>query len=190
MAPISKKRAILGIVDDYTSSAMSNSCSDSESNIGSYPESPPGSDMMSLDGRQFARVNRVILDKNSDEYRKRRERNNLAVKKSRTKSKLKSIQTIERVNQLKAENQHLQQKIDILSKELRLLKEIFVAHASTAHGTEITELDLKLLIGSDLLDVPYHEVPVRQRHPHPHAGVLHHPLYASRRLCDERDDDF
>lgn len=32
---------------------------------------------------QYARVNRVVLDKNSDEYRKRRERNNIAVKKSR-----------------------------------------------------------------------------------------------------------
>lgn len=40
-------------------------------------------DHLDDDTRQFARVNRVILDKNSDEYRKRRERNNLAVKKSR-----------------------------------------------------------------------------------------------------------
>ena len=42
-----------------------------------------GNHSESEDTRQFARVNRVILDKNSDEYRKRRERNNLAVKKSR-----------------------------------------------------------------------------------------------------------
>lgn len=31
--------------------------------------------------KQYAKVNRVVLDKNSDEYRRRRERNNLAVKK-------------------------------------------------------------------------------------------------------------
>lgn len=197
MAPISKKRAILGMHDDYTS-AMSNSCSDSESNVGSYPESP--GDLNSLDGRQFARVNRVILDKNSDEYRKRRERNNLAVKKSRTKSKLKSIQTQERVNQLKAENQHLQQKIDILSKELRLLKEIFVAHASNAHGTEITERDLKLLISSDILDVPYHEVPTMRPQPPPQRPLHQtpvHPLFSMggrldhhghHRMCEARDE--
>lgn len=209
MAPISKKRAILGIIDDYKTdhykaddytSAMSNSCSDSESNSGSYPESPGDGDGMSLDGRQFARVNRVILDKNSDEYRKRRERNNLAVKKSRTKSKLKSIQTAERVNLLKQENHHLAQKVEILSKELRLLKEIFVAHASNAHGTEITEFDLKLLISSDILDVPYHDQAVPQRHAQqqhrPHQSAPH-PLYSMvsrldhhghHRMCDERDD--
>lgn len=38
---------------------------------------------MPLLSPQYARVNRVVLDKNSDEYRKRRERNNIAVKKSR-----------------------------------------------------------------------------------------------------------
>ena len=41
-----------------------------------------GADLL-LERSQYARVNRVILDKSSDEYRKRRERNNIAVKKSR-----------------------------------------------------------------------------------------------------------
>ncbi|RWS29982.1 neuralized-like protein 2 [Leptotrombidium deliense] len=154
MAPISKKRMAL---------EMSNS---SNSSLGDF------SDVESRYGdsrRQFAKVNRIILDKESDEYRRRRERNNLAVKKSRTKSKMKTIQTLERVNQLKAENDELQQKIEILSKELRLLKDLFMAHASNAHGTEITEVDLKFLTSSETLqEVPnkykldgeYHEKPL------------------------------
>lgn len=40
-----------------------------------------GSDSNMTLGKQYAKVNRVVLDKNSDEYRRRRERNNLAVKK-------------------------------------------------------------------------------------------------------------
>lgn len=65
--------------------------------------------------------------------------------RSRTKSKLKTLQTLERVKQLKAENEDLQQKIDILTKELRLLKDLFMMHAHKAHGAEISEFDLALL---------------------------------------------
>lgn len=193
MAPISKKRHILEM-SEY-SSGMSNSFSDSDSNQGNYSEGSMSGQMSMMDasGRQYARVNRVILDKDSDEYRKRRERNNLAVKKSRTKSKLKSMQTMERVNLLKAENVHLKSRVDILSKELRLLKEIFVAHASNAHGTEITEFDLKLLTSADILEVPYSPSepmsPAMSHHhlaPH-HASPLSHHHF-SRGPYDSDDD--
>lgn len=72
----------------------------------------------------------------------------------RTKSKLKSVETMQKVNLLKAENDYLSRKVDSLSRELSLLKEIFMAHASNAHGTQITEYDLKLLTGSEMFDVP------------------------------------
>ena len=64
------------------------------------------------------------------------------------------METIEKVNILKSEKDFLQRKVDLLSRELRLLKDIFMAHASNAHGTTITEYDLKLLTGADLLDIP------------------------------------
>lgn len=101
MAPISKKKHILSTFMCESSSNHANYSDSENSNTGSsyenhhYQTVPSGSRMMvngsqmngnnseSEDTRQFARVNRVILDKNSDEYRKRRERNNLAVKKSR-----------------------------------------------------------------------------------------------------------
>lgn len=57
-------------------SAMANASSSSNSN--NSVASSNGMDSMS---KQYAKVNRVVLDKNSDEYRRRRERNNLAVKK-------------------------------------------------------------------------------------------------------------
>ncbi|OBS77194.1 hypothetical protein A6R68_16355 [Neotoma lepida] len=58
------------------------------------------------------------MDRNSDEYRQRRERNNMAVKKSRLKSKQKAQDTLQRVNQLKEENERLEAKIKLLTKEL------------------------------------------------------------------------
>lgn len=64
------------------------------------------------------------------------------------------METLEKVNVLKSEKDLLQRKVDLLSRELRLLKDIFMAHASNAHGTTITEYDLKLLTGADLLDIP------------------------------------
>lgn len=57
-------------------SAAANASSSSNSN--NSVASSNGLDAMS---KQYAKVNRVVLDKNSDEYRRRRERNNLAVKK-------------------------------------------------------------------------------------------------------------
>lgn len=57
---------------------------------------------------------------------------------------------------MKAENEDLQQKIEILQKELRLLKDLFMMHAHRAHGAEISEFELSLLTtNSDVSqDVP------------------------------------
>lgn len=68
------------------------------------------------------------MDKNSDEYRKRRERNNVAVKKSREKSRIRSVQTEHRVSELTQENQRLHGKIALLTKELDVLKSLFANH--------------------------------------------------------------
>lgn len=75
---------------------------------------------------EFARVNRVMLPKSSDEYRLRRERNNAAVKKSRFKSKQKSLETQRRVDQLREENSQLERRIETLGSELKFIREIFV----------------------------------------------------------------
>jgi len=72
---------------------------------------------------------RKPLDKNSDEYKKRREKNNEAVKKSRIKSKIKTEETKEQVNELSHENELLTQKVQSLKKEFELLKELYQAHS-------------------------------------------------------------
>ncbi|XP_057702048.1 CCAAT/enhancer-binding protein gamma [Corythoichthys intestinalis] len=75
------------------------------------------------------KMKKATADKDSDEYRQRRERNNLAVKKSRQRSKQKAMDTQQRVNQLKEENERLEAKIKLLSKELSVLKDLFLEHA-------------------------------------------------------------
>ena len=69
------------------------------------------------------------VEKDSEEYRKLRERNNEAVKKSRTRTKLRTQGTLEKVEKLRNENTKLEERIDSLKKELDLLKELFVSHA-------------------------------------------------------------
>lgn len=106
----------------------------------------------------------------------------------RTKSKIKTIQTLQQVNLLKAENDFLSRKVDILSRELRVLKDIFMSHASNAHGTRITEYDLKLLTGGSesmessgpTIALPA-IVPTFIRDPHspePMASMIRDPLYS------------
>ena len=63
------------------------------------------------------------------EYRQKRDRNNVSVKKSREKSKIKQRETIEKVNRLRVENQQLEMKVTLLSKELDVLRELFKEHA-------------------------------------------------------------
>lgn len=64
------------------------------------------------------------LDKASDEYRRRRERNNIAVRKSREKAKQRCKDTEKRVNDLVSENDKLRKRVELLSRELSVLKNL------------------------------------------------------------------
>ena len=66
-------------------------------------------------------------DRNSEEYREKRDRNNVAVRRSRQKSKQRVVETEYRVRELENENAHLQSKIALLSKELNVLKSLFTS---------------------------------------------------------------
>ncbi|PBC29975.1 CCAAT/enhancer-binding protein gamma [Apis cerana] len=94
---------------------------------------------------------RQISEEEDDEdYRRRRDRNNQAVKRSRVKSKLRTQQTLERVNQLKTENELLEEKIKMLTKELGFLKDLFLAHAgSSQHSVNFQDIDLNALLAED-----------------------------------------
>jgi len=86
------------------------------------------------------------VERDSEEYRKLRERNNEAVKKSRTRTKLRTQGTLEKVEKLRGENGKLEERIDGLKKELDLLKELFVSHAGTKSMKRLTEVDMETLL--------------------------------------------
>jgi len=64
--------------------------------------------------------------KDTPEYFEKRARNNVAVRKSREKAKLRQGVTETRVDQLASENDRLQKKVDLLTKELTVLKSLFI----------------------------------------------------------------
>ena len=63
-------------------------------------------------------------DKTGDDYRRRRERNNVAVRKSREKAKMRTRETEDRVKILARENERLQKKVELLQEELSVLRSL------------------------------------------------------------------
>uniref|UniRef100_A0A3Q3WE08 BZIP domain-containing protein n=1 Tax=Mola mola TaxID=94237 RepID=A0A3Q3WE08_MOLML len=74
------------------------------------------------------------INKDSVEYRLRRERNNIAVRKSRDKARRRILLTQQRAQQLQEENQKLQLRIGQLTQELDTLKHILSQRH--LHGAE------------------------------------------------------
>ncbi|XP_028309130.1 CCAAT/enhancer-binding protein beta [Gouania willdenowi] len=95
--------------------------------------SPPGTPAPSGGSRSppsagpRAAKSKKRLDKDSDEYRQRRERNNLAVRKSRDKAKMRNMETQHKVLELAAENERLQKRVEQLSRELATLRNLLSA---------------------------------------------------------------
>ncbi|XP_054837194.1 CCAAT/enhancer-binding protein beta [Eublepharis macularius] len=85
-------------------------------NGGAYPAGSAGG------GKNKAKKS---VDKHSEEYKLRRERNNIAVRKSRDKAKLRNLETQHKVLELTAENERLQKKVEQLSRELSTLRNLF-----------------------------------------------------------------
>jgi len=65
------------------------------------------------------------VDRYSLEYRQRRERNNIAVRKSRDKAKLRNMEMQDKMIDLGAENDRLHKTIDQLTRELTGLRDFF-----------------------------------------------------------------
>uniref|UniRef100_A0A8B9HKS2 CCAAT enhancer binding protein alpha n=1 Tax=Astyanax mexicanus TaxID=7994 RepID=A0A8B9HKS2_ASTMX len=66
-----------------------------------------------------------LVDKSSVEYRLRRERNNVAVRKSRDKAKLRNAETQQKVVELASDNERLRKRVEHLTRELETLRGIF-----------------------------------------------------------------
>lgn len=65
------------------------------------------------------------VDKSSPEYRLRRERNNVAVRKSRDKAKMRNVETQHKVVELASDNERLRKRVEHLTRELDTLRGIF-----------------------------------------------------------------
>ena len=88
--------------------------------VGAHGESQPPSHKNALKSPRLK--TRKSIEKGTDEYIVKRERNNVAVRKSRTKAKLKHIETQMRVGELTEENEQLRNRVAALQKELNALK--------------------------------------------------------------------
>ncbi|XP_074867720.1 CCAAT/enhancer-binding protein beta [Carettochelys insculpta] len=88
--------------------------SDSSKGGGGYPGPPAGKSKA-----------KKSVDKHSEEYKLRRERNNIAVRKSRDKAKMRNLETQHKVLELTAENERLQKRVEQLSRELSTLRNLF-----------------------------------------------------------------
>jgi len=66
------------------------------------------------------------VDKGTEEYRRRRERNNIAVRKSREKAKVRSKEVEERVKSLLKEKDALLRQLSEMTNELSLHKQIYM----------------------------------------------------------------
>ncbi|XP_059608390.1 CCAAT/enhancer-binding protein homolog 2-like [Phlebotomus argentipes] len=89
---------------------------------------------------------KAVVNEFDEDYRKKRERNNQAVKKSREKTKQNTIETHKRVENLRVENRVLENEIVNLKKKLKLLKELFIAQARAKNNNNV---NLKELLSSD-----------------------------------------
>ncbi|XP_011606061.2 CCAAT/enhancer binding protein (C/EBP) 1 [Takifugu rubripes] len=86
-------------------------------------------------------ANKRSINKDSPEYRLRRERNNIAVRKSRDKARRRIMLTQQKAQQLQEENKKLQLRIGQLTQELDTLRHILSQrhlHAAEDGATEET----------------------------------------------------
>lgn len=83
----------------------------------------PGVGGMKLSGERSKHKKHV--DKSSVEYRLRRERNNVAVRKSRDKAKMRNMETQQKVLELSTDNDRLRKRVEHLTRELETLRGIF-----------------------------------------------------------------
>uniref|UniRef100_A0A8C2YA50 CCAAT/enhancer-binding protein n=1 Tax=Coturnix japonica TaxID=93934 RepID=A0A8C2YA50_COTJA len=97
-------------------------CAQTIMNLGGQP-TPPTSPEPAGGSRE--RGAKKCVDKHSDEYRQRRERNNIAVRKSRDKAKRRNQEMQQKLLELSAENEKLHKKIEQLTRDLSGLRHFF-----------------------------------------------------------------
>lgn len=77
------------------------------------------------------------VDRHSPEYRQRRERNNIAVRKSRDKAKQRNLDMQQKMIELGAENDRLHKTIEQLTRELTSLRNFFKQMPNSSFGVTV-----------------------------------------------------
>ncbi|XP_068093456.1 CCAAT/enhancer-binding protein delta [Hyperolius riggenbachi] len=78
------------------------------------------------------RSSKKSVDRFSPEYRQRRERNNIAVRKSRDKAKKRNTDMQQKLVELSSENEKLHKRIELLTRDLTNLRHFFKQLPPTA----------------------------------------------------------
>merc|ERR1712072_189836 len=103
--------------------------------------------------RRMPKIARQI-DKNDPEYKVKRAKNNEAIKRTRQKAKEKAMETETRLENLRTENKSMEDKIDILGKEMKFLKDVYETHmkAKNAASTPAFSDELETPDSLEFLD--------------------------------------
>lgn len=102
----------------------------------------PGNHLVSLKHKQMMsqrNKNNKHVDKGTDEYRRRRERNNIAVRKSREKAKVRSREVEEKVKALIKEKDALIRRLEEMTSEINLHKQLY-AHLIGHNNPEVNNI--------------------------------------------------
>lgn len=102
----------------------------------------PGSHLASLKHKQLMSQRKhqnKHVDKGTDEYRRRRERNNIAVRKSREKAKVRSREVEEKVKALVKEKEALMRRLEEMTNEIQLHKQLYV-HLMNHNNPEVNNI--------------------------------------------------
>lgn len=102
----------------------------------------PGNHLANLKHKQMMsqrKQNNKHVDKGTDEYRRRRERNNIAVRKSREKAKVRSREVEEKVKALIKEKDALMRRLEEMTNEIQLHKQLYV-HLMNHNNPEVNNI--------------------------------------------------
>ncbi|EFX75274.1 hypothetical protein DAPPUDRAFT_306834 [Daphnia pulex] len=129
------KREIAHLQEDEDSRCLPSTLTDASDYTSAMMPSPYGTAVSSPAGRSTtsssASTSRRFksggknVSKDSDEYKRRRTLNNIAVKKSREKAKAESRMVAQRVTVLSADKERLERRVEQLSKEIQFLHGLF-----------------------------------------------------------------
>jgi len=121
-----------GDVDDYSqaSACLPRTLTADYSSMASpYEQGSPAGRSTTSNSSRPATKSLKNIDKDSEEYRRRRQLNNIAVKKSREKAKNETRRTVQRLNALTVDKERLERRVEQLTKELQFLHGVFTKFA-------------------------------------------------------------